>query len=84
MTAGSGARAVQRFRSIEEMSAAPRPVGADDAFDRFLRQCARYRALAPRRYPRGVFKYRSIEEAEQARRRTPGWRWPAVQRTTPS
>jgi hypothetical protein len=38
-----------------------------DHFDRFVRHCARYRALAPRAYPRGVFKFRSIEEAEAAR-----------------
>ena len=43
------------------MNAAPRSHGAGD-FERFLRHCARYWALAPRVYPRGVFKYRSVEE----------------------
>jgi hypothetical protein len=61
---------VQKFRSIEEMNEAPVPPGAGDAFDRFMRHCARYWHLAPRRYPRGVVRFRSIEEA-QAHRRHP-------------
>ena len=44
--------------------------GAAEAFDRFVRHCNRYWTLAPRRYPRGVFKFRSLEEAQAARRRT--------------
>ncbi len=60
---------VQKFRSIEEMNKAPvRPNPRGD-FDRFLRHCARYWAIAPRTYPRGVFKFRSIEEAQHARER---------------
>jgi hypothetical protein len=61
---------VQRFRSFEEMNAAPFPPrggNATDAFDRFVRHCRRYWYLAPRRYPRGVFKFRSLEEAQAAR-----------------
>jgi hypothetical protein len=60
---------VQKFRSIEEMNRAA--VARDPAsdFNRFLRHCARFWALAPRRYPRGVFKYRTIEEANAARKR---------------
>ncbi len=61
-------RRVQRFRSGEEMNAAP-PPNAEAGFDRFLRHCARYWQLAPRRYPRGVFKFRSIEDAERQRAR---------------
>lgn len=57
---------VEKFRSIEEMNQAPART-ADANFDRFLRHCARYWALAPRAYPRGVFKFRSIEDAERAR-----------------
>jgi hypothetical protein len=65
MTAGAS---VQKFRSIEEMNAAPVvPRGAND-FERFLRHCARYRAMAARRYPRGVFKFRTLEEAQRARK----------------
>ena len=59
-------RRVQKFRSGEAMNAAP-PVADDTDFDRFLRHCARFWALAPRTYPRGVFKFRTIEEAQQAR-----------------
>lgn len=65
----STANRVQKFRSIEEMNAAvPVARGAAD-FDRFLRHCARYFAISPRVYPRGVFKFRSLEEAERARER---------------
>ena len=59
---------VQRFRSIEEMARAPVLVRAEDDFERFLRHCARYWRLAPRRYPRGVFRFRTIEKAQEARR----------------
>ena len=54
---------VQRFRSIDEMNAAPLRVPASSDFDRFLRHCARFWKIAPRVYPRGVFKFRSIQEA---------------------
>lgn len=62
---------VQKFRSGEEMNAATPRDGESD-FDRFLRHCARYRALSRRTYPRGVFKFRSIEEAQRARERHGG------------
>jgi hypothetical protein len=53
---------VQKFRSGEAMNDSP-PLGtAPQDFDRFLRHCARYWQLAPKSYPRGVFKFRSIEE----------------------
>ncbi len=60
---------VQKFRSIEEMNraAVSRPRPSD--FERFLRHCARYWAVAPRTYPRGVFKFRTIEDAQKARNR---------------
>jgi len=59
---------VQKFRSIEEMNKA-RPINSTGAesFERFLRLCARYWAIAPKHYPRGVFKFRNIEEAQQVR-----------------
>jgi hypothetical protein len=53
---------VQKFRSIQEMNAAPPRRSAPADFDRFLRHCARYWRLAPKTYPRGVFKFRSIED----------------------
>jgi len=38
-------------------------------FERFLNHCARWWAIAPKRYPRGVFKFRNIEEAREARQK---------------
>ena len=58
---------VQRFRSIEEMNEAPPVDRGRSDFERFLRHCGRFRAIAPRRYPRGVFKFRTIEQAQRAR-----------------
>jgi hypothetical protein len=57
---------VQKFRSIEDMSAAPALATANDGFNRFVRLCARYWTISPRTFPRGVFKFRSIEEAQAA------------------
>jgi hypothetical protein len=62
---------VQRFRSVEEMNAARAVASPEEAFERFLRHCARYWTISPRTYPRGVFKFRSLEEAQAARRSTP-------------
>jgi len=63
---------VQKFRTIEEMNAARILTSGEGGFDRFLRHCARYRALAPRVYPRrGVFRFRTIEEAQKARSARP-------------
>ena len=47
---------VQKFRSIEEMNKAAVLVreSQEPPFERFLRHCARYWAIAPRQYPRGV------------------------------
>ncbi len=58
---------VQRFRSIEEMNAAPVRRGSPDGFERFIRHCARFRRAASLPRPRGVFKFRSLEEAQRAR-----------------
>lgn len=59
---------VQKFRSIEEMNAAPLRASPSADFDRFLRHCARFWKIAPRVYPRGVFKFRSIEDARHPER----------------
>ena len=58
---------VQKFRSIEEMNRASVPESDEPPFELFLLHCARYWAIAPKQYPRGVFKFRSIEEAQKAR-----------------
>jgi hypothetical protein len=61
--------AVEKYRSAEEMNAAPIRATRGDPFERFLRHCARYRLISPRSYPRGVFRFRSLEEAQAARER---------------
>jgi hypothetical protein len=57
---------VQKFRSIEEMNQAPVPTDRRADFEQFLRHCARYWAMAPKVYPRGVFKFRSVEESNRS------------------
>jgi hypothetical protein len=61
--------AVQRFRSVEEMAAAAVAVPSGEGFERFARHCARYWSIAPRLYPRGVFRFHSLAEAQAARDR---------------
>jgi len=51
------------------MNAAPVRVASENSFDRFVRHCARFWTIFPRRYPRGVFRFRTIEEAQDARER---------------
>ena len=60
---------VQRFRTIEEMNAAPVLVRSGEGSERFVRHCARFRKIAPRVYPRGVFRFRTLAEAQAARER---------------
>lgn len=60
---------LQKYRSAEDMNAAPVLARAGDGFDRFARHCERYWKIAPRVYPRGVFRFRNVEEAQEARRR---------------
>jgi hypothetical protein len=38
-------------------------------FARFLRHCARFQLISPKTYPRGVFKFRDLLEAQAARAR---------------
>jgi hypothetical protein len=58
---------VEKFHSLEDMNAAPIRSDARNAFDRFVGHCARHRLISKRKYPSGVFKFRSIEEAQAAR-----------------
>jgi hypothetical protein len=60
---------VQKFRSLDEMARAAVLVLPGEGFERFARHCARYFAIAPHAYPRGVFRFRTIEEAQAARER---------------
>jgi hypothetical protein len=57
---------VQKFRSIEDMNRAQAIREPD--FERFLRHCARYRLISPKHFPRGVFKFRTLEDAAQRAR----------------
>jgi len=58
---------VEKFHSLEDMNAAPIRSDPQTALERFIRHCTRYRLISKRKYPRGVFKFRSIEEAQAAR-----------------
>jgi len=58
---------VYKFRSIEEMNKAPVPKLRGSNFERFLRHCGCWRSIAPKHYPPGVFKFRTLEEAQKAR-----------------
>jgi len=60
---------VEKFRSAEEMNAAPVRAATGKPFDRFVRHCMRFRQLFPRRYPRGVFRFRTLEDAQADRDR---------------
>lgn len=61
---------VQKFRSIEDMPPVPWCETLDEAcLRRIAKLWARSSAFSPRIYPRGVFKFRSIEEAQEARER---------------
>jgi hypothetical protein len=60
---------IWKFRSAEEMHATPVAASPASDFARFLRHCARFRLISPKIYPRGVFKFRDLAEADAARAR---------------
>jgi hypothetical protein len=64
---------VRKFRSIEEMDAASRDLWSDRLdeayFDRLRRLWRRSVRLDPRTFPKGVIKYRSLDEAQADRDR---------------
>ncbi len=57
---------IEKFRSAAEMQATAAAAGQSDV-ERFFRHCARLLRIAPRAYPRGVFRFRTLEEAQAAR-----------------
>jgi hypothetical protein len=61
---------VKKYRSVAEMPRVPdcEPL-SQECIARITRLWARASAMSPRIYPRGVFKFRSIEEAQAARER---------------
>jgi hypothetical protein len=61
---------VQKFRSVEDMPPVPWcDSGKEDCLHRIAKLWARSSAFSARIYPRGVFKFRSLEEAQAARER---------------
>jgi len=61
---------VKKFRSVEEMPPVDWCETVDEeCFRRIARLWARSSAFSARVYPRGVFKFRSLEEAQEARER---------------
>jgi hypothetical protein len=58
---------VQRFRSLEEMNAAPIPRVSANAFERFIEHCELFRTLGRVEYQPGVRRFRTLEEAQRAR-----------------
>ena len=61
---------VEKYRSVEDMPSIEWCQNLDeDFFRRVARLWSRSSALSARIYPRGVFKFRSIEEAQEARER---------------
>ena len=60
---------VQKFRTFNEAEKALWCFEPDEEYFRKLREMySLARELNPIRYPQGVFKYRSIEEAQQQQR----------------
>lgn len=63
----NGWTGVQRFSSLEEMNATQLRHRTSDGFERFIRHNARIRALSSRSTPMGVFRFRSLMDAQRAR-----------------
>ncbi|HEX4966633.1 MAG TPA: hypothetical protein VF173_37835 [Thermoanaerobaculia bacterium] len=60
---------VQKFRSVEDMPPVPSSETVEDRFRRIAKLWARASAWSGMVYPRGVFKFRTLEEAQAARER---------------
>jgi hypothetical protein len=61
---------VQKFRSVEDMPPVPPCESLDaECLRRIASLWARSSAFSNRVYPRGVFKFRNLEEAQTARER---------------
>ena len=61
---------VRKFRRVEDMPPVPWCESSDEeCFRRIAKLWSRSSAFSARIYPRGVFKFRSLEEAQQARDR---------------
>lgn len=61
---------IQKFRSVKDMPPVPWCDSLDEeCLRRIAKLWARSAAFSSRIYPRGVFKFRSLEEAQEARER---------------
>jgi hypothetical protein len=60
---------VKKYRSVADMPPVPPPETLEELWKRITALWARSWALSPMIYPKGVFKFRSIEEAQAARER---------------
>ncbi len=64
---------VEKFRSVEEMDAARGDLWCDQpdaaCFRRIARLWERSARISPRQFPKGVIKYRTLEEAQADRER---------------
>ena len=58
---------VERFRSIADWNAASVNSRKSGGFDRFLRHNATIRMLARFSFPSGVYRYRSLADAQRDR-----------------
>lgn len=58
---------VRRFRSMTEWNDAAVRSPRSNGFERFIRHNALLRQLSNFSYPRGVYRYKSLEEAQHAR-----------------
>ena len=56
---------VYRFRTLEEWNEASRSQTGPGGFEAFVRHNAFMRELSGYRHPSGVFKFRTIEEAQR-------------------
>ncbi len=64
---------IKKFRSVEEMDGARRDLWCDKpdeaCFRRIARLWKRSAQINPRKFPKGVIKYRTLEEAQADRER---------------
>ena len=61
---------VQKFRRVEDMPPVPWCESLDEeCLRRIAKLWSRSSAFSARIYPRGVFKFKSLEEAQEARER---------------
>lgn len=58
---------VKKYRSVADMPPVPPPETPEELWKRIKELWARSWELSPMIYPKGVFKFRSIEEAQAAR-----------------